>query len=431
MNRWLVAILLFALPMAAQGTVTLTFTVEEGTSPLNFFRATGTCSGSPTCTGVFTITERETGCNNGFSFDGTFTMTGVDLSHPGTFSGTIALSVDSGDPVNVNGVCTYSLHPGPVNTYTATWDGVNGVITTFVPGEDPFTGRFTATGVTAPPVFPMNVTTNINATTANVGAQIQPKPADAGTTQSVFVFAYAPQSLLAGKILKDGPDPCVLAQVSSNGQLTSATASTLTPTTTTVLTSQGTAITILGNTPTPNVAGATMYVGYGPNSTTMFGTGTYQGAVNIPGATQCTSNLASSAVAAPTGALTGLWWKSDESGWGIHFTQRGTNVFAAWYTYDSLGKPKWYVSTCAAGTSGTTGTCSGILYEVNGPTFFGGSFNPSLVNAVNAGNLQLNFSNPSSVAMTYTVGAQTRSLNLTRQPLATGTAPPAIDFSDI
>ena len=41
----------------------------------------------------------------------------------------------------------------------------------------------------------------------------------------------------------------------------------------------------------------------------------------------------------------GLWWNPNESGWGIHFTQRGNVIFAAWYTYDGTGAPKWYVAS--------------------------------------------------------------------------------------
>jgi hypothetical protein len=271
---------------------------------------------------------------------------------------------------------------------------------------------------------------------------VQPRPQDAGTTASVFVFAYAPQSLVsAGKrlpvagsipiLLQDGPDPCVLAQVNSSGQLVGASASTLAAATSGVLTSQGQSVSILNNVATPNVAGATMYVGYGANSNAMFANGTYQGAVNIPGPSQCTTNLATTATPASPGALTGLWWNAGESGWGIHFTQRGGNVFAAWYTYDGAGKPKWYVSTCA-GASGTTGTCNGTVYEVTGPSFFGGAFNPSLVNAASAGTLQIAFSGANAASMTYTVAGQTRSnVPITRQPLGSGTADPAVNFSDI
>ncbi len=171
-------------------------------------------------------------------------------------------------------------------------------------------------------------------------------------------------------------------------------------------------------------------MGYGANAASMFANGVYQGAVNIPGSSQCAVNLAAAAAPITPAARTGLWWNASESGWGIHFTQRGTNTFAAWYTYDAAGKPKWYVATCV-GASGTTGTCSGALYEVTGPNYFGGSFNSSMVNAVNAGTLQLNFRDMDSATMTYTVAGQSRTVALVREPLSTGATPPAVNFSDI
>ncbi len=139
-------------------------------------------------------------------------------------------------------------------------------------------------------------------------------------------------------------------------------------------------------------------------------------------------------VASIPGALSGLWYNAGESGWGVHFTQRGTNVFAAWYTYDTSGNPKWYVSTCAmpAGTTGTTGTCAGQLFEVTGPRFFGVIFDSRLVNAVAAGNLQVAFQNADNASMTYTgVAGQTRTVAIVRQPLAAGTTPPAVNYTDI
>jgi hypothetical protein len=181
---------------------------------------------------------------------------------------------------------------------------------------------------------------------------------------------------------------------------------------------------------TPNVSGASLYVGYGPNPGGMFTSGTYQGVVNIPGAAQCQTNLATAATPAMPGALTGLWWNANESGWGVHFTQRGANLFAAWYTYDSAGNPKWYVSTCS-GITGQGGTCNGTLFEVTGPSFFGGTFNPALVNATGAGPLTVTFSNANAASMSYTVAGVTRTIALTRQPLGGGTVTPAVDFSDI
>jgi hypothetical protein len=139
------------------------------------------------------------------------------------------------------------------------------------------------------------------------------------------------------------------------------------------------------------------------------------------------------ASAAP-GPLSGLWWNASESGWGVDFTQRRNVIFAAWYTYDVAGNPKWYVaSDCAmpAGVVGASGTCSGSLYEVAGPAFFGAAFNPNAVNAVQAGTLQVSFRDAGNASMTYTVAGQTRTVAITRQPITGGVTPSAIDYTDL
>ncbi len=41
---------------------------------------------------------------------------------------------------------------------------------------------------------------------------------------------------------------------------------------------------------------------------------------------------------------TDLWWNASESGWGMHLTEAGKLIFAAWYTYASDGKPMWLTS---------------------------------------------------------------------------------------
>jgi hypothetical protein len=135
-----------------------------------------------------------------------------------------------------------------------------------------------------------------------------------------------------------------------------------------------------------------------------------------------------------TGALSGLWWNPNESGWGISLTQRRNTVFGAWYTYDASGKPKWYVaSNCAlpAGTNGTNGTCTGSLYQVTGPTFFGASFNPALENVAAVGTLSIAFQDANTATMSYTVNGQTRTVPIGRQVFASGTTPPAIDYTDL
>ncbi|MEP7067594.1 MAG: hypothetical protein ABI789_00075 [Usitatibacter sp.] len=437
-----VAILLIAVPCTALAgnAVGITATSINGDTAGSYFRMTFTCYGTPVCTGVFTIAERDSNCTNDFTFSGTLTLNGVDLSHPGSFSGTGMQSVDSSSPFNMTPApCNYTLHAGNTFGYTGTWDGTQGTLAGGGPGAPAF--AFTATGVAPPPTFPMTVTADVTPTTSNVSAQIQPRAQDAGTTQSVFVFAYAPQSIVAGGKrapiggstpvrLLDGANPCVLAQVDASGQVRGVTASTMQAFTTNVLGSQGQSVTILNNVATPNVAGATMFVGYGSSGTSMLSNGVYQGAVNIPGASQCAVNLAAAAAPKTPDVLTGLWFNASESGWGIHFTQRGTNTFAAWYTYDSAGKPKWYVATCA-GATGASGTCSGTLYEVSGPNYFGGGFDPSLVHATGAGTVQIAFRDANNATMTYTAAGQTRTVAVVREPLSAGTNPPAVDYTDI
>lgn len=37
--------------------------------------------------------------------------------------------------------------------------------------------------------------------------------------------------------------------------------------------------------------------------------------------------------------FTDLWWNANESGWGVNITQKGNNLFAAWYGYDLNRRP--------------------------------------------------------------------------------------------
>ena len=141
---------------------------------------------------------------------------------------------------------------------------------------------------------------------------------------------------------------------------------------------------------------------------------------------------ASSGSAKAPGPLSGLWWNPNESGWGIAVTQRRNIVFAAWYTYDSAGNPKWYVMpSCTLPSSGTSGSCTGTLYQTAGPIFFGAAFNPALVNVSSVGSLTVAFTNASSGTMSYSVNGQARTVSIIRQVFQSGTVPPAIDYTDL
>jgi hypothetical protein len=142
-----------------------------------------------------------------------------------------------------------------------------------------------------------------------------------------------------------------------------------------------------------------------------------------------------SPIASPPGALSGLWWGGPpENGWGIVFTQRGGSIFAAWFTYDQFGSPIWYVASNCAGvsTNASSGTCSGTLYRVNGHAFFGVAFVPvNSSDIIPVGNLQVTFTSSNTAVMSYSLAGQSRSVSIVRQPLASGTTPPAINYTDL
>lgn len=41
-------------------------------------------------------------------------------------------------------------------------------------------------------------------------------------------------------------------------------------------------------------------------------------------------------------AMTGLWWRAEEPGWGLSLSQQGEDLLPIWYTYDHDGSPVWF-----------------------------------------------------------------------------------------
>ena len=407
-------------------------------------QATFTCAGSPVCTGSYSAALRDNGCSNSFPISGAITFTGFDLSS-GSFGGTIVLqNADTHDTRNADGTCSVNSTSDQSVTYSGTFNGSGGTLT--VTGTDnqgvPFSipGTFSASGIGATPPpgstppFQLQVSSSITQTTANATAQIQPPTGDVGKTVSVYVFAFAPRSLVksaARLATKDDTSGCELAQLDpATGQLRAASASSLTPALTATLGAQGQSVTILNNASTPSIAGATFFVGYGADASTMISNGGNVNAVQIPGAQQCPAVFPRT----PAG-LSGLWWGGPaENGWGIDFTQRGSHMFVALYTYDAAGNPKWYVSdNCAMATSAaTSGLCTGNLYEVTGASaLFGVGSGGAGGTASQAGTLQVNFADTSHATMSFTVGSVSRTVPIMRQVFGGGTTPPTIDYTDL
>ena len=98
-----------------------------------------------------------------------------------------------------------------------------------------------------------------------------------------------------------------------------------------------------------------------------------------------------------------LWWKPDESGWGLTITHRAsTQTFVAWFTYDEAGNPVWRV---IPGGSWSDRSFSGDLYETTGPAYFGASFDPAAVNVRKVGTAQIEFDSEERALFSYQLTA--------------------------
>jgi len=87
---------------------------------------------------------------------------------------------------------------------------------------------------------------------------------------------------------------------------------------------------------------------------------------------------------------TDLWWKPDESGWGVSVVQQEDTAFVMVYAYGGDGKPTWYVASDAriTGYVGAQPVFTGALHRARGPSL-GGAFDPAQVEMTPAGTLYL------------------------------------------
>ena len=131
-------------------------------------------------------------------------------------------------------------------------------------------------------------------------------------------------------------------------------------------------------------------------------------------------------VAVPASPLTGLWWNQNESGWGMSLTQRDSMAFLAWYTYDSIGQPTWFViSSCPLVGNG----CTGDIYNVIGGTPLGVPWNGIGKVVTKAGTGTLAFSDNNTGTFNYSVNGVNGTKQVTRQMFATGSVQPSVDYS--
>jgi hypothetical protein len=400
-------VVLLALPATAQDLSQVRIRgIQNGSDSAGTWTFEFDCIGSPVCVGSSLLTDRWVNCSNALSVSGQFRLTGLNLSAPGPLAGTAEARPSDYD-LDRNGDGTCSIRPGSlrdfVGPYTGQWDGTNGTLALDALDEAPV--RFK---VERPPVFPMVVRATIDAVSATAAADIQFRAQDVGTTGSVFVFATAPSSRVQGGnapgVMKIGlarhqgkafekADSCVISQLNSAGQLIAVTAAQLQAYLSGALSSQGASITIMDRVPTPNVAGATFYVGYGTSAQKMLTDGIFRNAVLVPGSDVC-----------PMMPLqTALWWNARESGWGVNFNHQGSTLFGTLFTYDANRTPLWLVMS--DGRMQADGvTYLGDLYRTTGPAFNASPFTPiGPSNLTRVGTMTVKFGDANAGTLTYTM----------------------------
>jgi hypothetical protein len=436
--RILFVILVLGLPLAApaqSGSATLVTGRLEGPLGTNAHElVTFSCTGTPTCTGQYTESYKITECSNSLDFTSTITITGLNLVTTGSIQGNITMAAwDYQIEIRTDGSC--AIKPATIGPatfpYSGSWNSATATGTMAMRvHEDPgFTvpGTFKANVSAPPPVFPMQVRSNIDAVQATAVADIQYRPQDVGTSGSVYVFAVAPSGIVKGgqeakavvvgearSTTKAGEkaDACVISQLNSAGQLVAVTFAQLQAYLSGTLSAAGASVSILNGTPTPNVAGATFYVGYGASSSTMVNGGVFRNAVLVPGTSVCPM----------LPSLTALWWNPNESGWGLNLNHQSSTVFGTLFTYDTSRAPLWLVMS--GGVMQPDGiTYTGDLYRTTGPAFNANPFTPiGAANVTKVGTMSVSFSDANVGTLTYTVNGVSVSKGIQRQVYGTRAA---------
>ena len=381
--------------------------VESG--PMGYDEVTRiSCRGIPTCAGTYTSTVRKENCTNYMTISGDIGFTGLNLGQSGPIQG--GITVVHFDTIRLaGGVCTPGQQTQEILTYTGTWNlatQTGNITLRATDNNDVFPLTFKADITAPPPVFPMVVRAEIGPQTATVSADIQFRPQDVGRNGSVYVFASAPAARVRGALeakaiqlgmaksltKADAPTPCVLAQMTPSG-LVAVTTAQLSAFVTGAFSSAGAAVSILNNAPTPSVAGATFYVGYGSTGAAMIDNGIYRNAVLIPGDSVCPL----------LPYQTALWWNPGESGWGLNLNQQGSLMFGTLFTYDSSRAPLWLVMSAGALQSDGL-SFKGDLYRTTGPAFNANPFTPiGAGNVALVGSMTVEFTEGNAGTLRYTM----------------------------
>jgi hypothetical protein len=226
-----------------------------------------------------------------------------------------------------------------------------------------------------------------------------------------------------GTLAETDASSFVLVQLTSSGWQAVVNGQ-LVPYTSGVLGDALAAQTILNNADTSKLAGAQLCLGYGTSSTEMVASGRMLPVASIGEPT--TSGSCNVAANPPPSPHTGLFWNADESGWGMSITQQASMIFAAWYVYDAIGRPTWYVMPSCP-MSGNA--CTSDIYGVVGGVPLGVPWNGAGKIVTKAGSGTLTYADNDNATFNFTLNGVVATKKITRQMFATGSSAPLFDYS--
>ena len=122
---------------------------------------------------------------------------------------------------------------------------------------------------------------------------------------------------------------------------------------------------------------------------------------------------------------TDIWWKPDESGWGVTLAQHGDNIFGIWFTYACDGRPLF--ATLPGVTFSGAAAFRADLYTTRsaGPWWGSPAFDSRLVTATRAGTATVSFQGRTG-RFEPSLGEARRARSIEAQPFGAA-GPPAID----
>lgn len=107
-----------------------------------------------------------------------------------------------------------------------------------------------------------------------------------------------------------------------------------------------------------------------------------------------------------------MWWNPSSSGWGLHISHVGENLYFSWYTYDSDREPVYYIGETRRQADGSY---AGELFRSKDGTPFqliDGA--PANAGTDRVGSTRLRFSSGTQASFEYTIGNVTQSKSIER-----------------